>query len=174
MNLDEQLEDIESMGETELEYVDQQTQWQDFESDEDEILGPDAMETDLERAYDSFMTNNEADYDGWDLYDIEEEVNAIETSDILHSEGYHIEEFDTGTSELLETEIELGEISNYIVNGSGEKVGFAIEDSQGREYHYIYISEDNDSGGVVVKRYEDGAQFDLALGKDYINTMALT
>ena len=64
MALDDELEGIEEAGETEAELIDQQTELDDFESDEDEVLGEEAEETDLEHAYDSFSTSNEADYDG--------------------------------------------------------------------------------------------------------------
>lgn len=163
MDLDEQLEQMESYGETELEYIDQETQLEDFESDEDEIFGADAAENDLEHAYDSFMTNNEADYNGWDAQEIEDEVDAIETSDILHSEGYHVEDFDIDESQIIEMEIEEGDIKAFISDAEGKHIGFVIEDETGEKQTYYYASEDNGGGGVAVFSAEDGEEIDLAL-----------
>ncbi len=42
MALDDELEGIEEAGETEAELIDQQTELDDFESDEDEVLGEEA------------------------------------------------------------------------------------------------------------------------------------
>ena len=95
MGLDEELESMEEVGETDAEWTDQETELEDAEDDEDAIFdadGEDAAESDLEHAYDSFMTDNEADYDGWDPDEVPEAIQAEEDADILHSEGYHIEE----------------------------------------------------------------------------------
>ena len=63
MGLDEELESMEEVGETDAEWTDQETELEDAEDDEDAIFdadGEDAAESDLEHAYDSFMTDNEA------------------------------------------------------------------------------------------------------------------
>ncbi len=78
MGLDEELESMEEPGETDAEWIDQETELQDVEGDEDEIFGADAAESDVEHAYDSFMTDNEADYDGWDEGDVDEARAAEE------------------------------------------------------------------------------------------------
>ena len=65
MGLDEELEIMEESGETDAEQIDEETEIQDVEGDLDEILGEDAEESDLEHAYASFETDDEADYDGW-------------------------------------------------------------------------------------------------------------
>lgn len=168
MNLDEQLENIEALGETDLEYTDQETQLEDFESDEDEIFGEDAAENDLEHAYDSFMTENETDYNGWDAQEIEDEVNEIEVSDVLHSEGYHLEDFDIDESEIIEMEIEEGDIESFITDAKGTPIGFIILDENGDRQQYFYVGEDNGGKGVSVYRPADGVEIDLALGKDAI------
>ena len=95
MGLDEELESMEEVGETDAEWTDQETELEDAEDDEDALFDADeedAAESDLEHAYDSFMTDNEADYDGWDPDEVPEAIQAEEDADILHSEGYHIEE----------------------------------------------------------------------------------
>ena len=83
MGLDEELESMEEPGETDAEWIDQETELQDVEGDEDEIFGADAAESDVEHAYDSFMTDNEADYDGWDEGDVDEALAAEEEADVL-------------------------------------------------------------------------------------------
>ena len=88
MGLDDELEGMEDLGETDAEWTDQETELEDAEDDEDMIFdadGADAAESDLEHAYDSFSTNNETDYDGWDDDEVEEAVQAEEDADILHS-----------------------------------------------------------------------------------------
>ena len=61
MNMDEQLEMLEETGQTEAEQIDEETEIQDVADDMDELLGEDAEETDQFHAYDSFITENEAD-----------------------------------------------------------------------------------------------------------------
>lgn len=63
--LDYQLDQMESWGQTDAEWEDQEAELQDLEDDLDDIMGPDADLDDLIGAYSSFFTNNESDYDGW-------------------------------------------------------------------------------------------------------------
>ena len=54
MDLDEELDTMEDGAETEAEQTDEETELQDLEDFEDEGLGVDAEETDLEDAYEEF------------------------------------------------------------------------------------------------------------------------
>lgn len=166
MGLDEELDNIEELGETDAEWTDQETELEDFESDEDEIFDADAAESDLEHAYDSFSTNNEADYDGWDQEEVEEAVRADEEADILHSEGYHIEEEPEEESEVIEMEIEDGDIYAMIVDEDDNEIGFILLDEDGNEQEYYYLDEDNDDEGVRVERASDGDEFDLGISRE--------
>ena len=133
-----------------------------MEGDEDEIFGADAAESDVEHAYDSFATDNEADYDGWDESEVEEAVDADEEADILHSEGYHIEEEPEEESEVIEMEIEDGDVYAVIV----DEIGFILLDEDGNEQEYYYVDEDNDGDGVRVERTSDGDEFDLGISRE--------
>ncbi len=106
MSLDDELDIIEQAGETDAEQADEATEVQDVEDDLDEVLGKDAMESDQEKAYDSFMTDDEADYDGFDPFEVEAD-EAVETeADILNSEGYHEQTTHDLEEEAIEMEIE--------------------------------------------------------------------
>lgn len=166
MGLDEELENIEDLGETDAEWTDQETELEDFESDEDEIFDADAAESDLEHAYDSFSTNNETDYDGWDEEEVEDAVQAEEDADILHSEGYHVEEVDDIESEVIEMEIEDGDIYAMIVDEDDNEIGFILLDEDGNEQEYYYVDEDDDDEGVRVERASDGDEFDLGISRE--------
>lgn len=166
MGLDEELENMEDLGETDAEWTDQETELQDAEDDEDEIFGEDAAESDVEHAYDSFMTENEADYDGWDEDEVEEAVQAEEDADILHSEGYHIEEEPEEESEIIEMEIEDGDVYAVIVDEFDNEIGFVLLDDEGNEQEYYYVDEDNDNDGVRVERTSDGDEFDLGISRE--------
>ena len=80
MDMDEQLETLEETGQTEAEQIDEQTEIQDVEDDMDELLGEDAEESDQFHAFDSFVTDNEADYDGFDEGYAEEEADLDESA----------------------------------------------------------------------------------------------
>ena len=166
MGLDEELESMEEPGETDAEWVDQETELQDVEGDEDEIFGEDAAESDVEHAYDSFMTDNEADYDGWDEDEVERAVQDAEDADILHSEGYHIEEVPAEESEIIEMEIEDGDVYAVIVDEFDNEIGFVLLDEDGNEQEYYYVDEDNDDDGVRVERTSDGDEFDLGISRE--------
>ncbi|WP_296012627.1 hypothetical protein [uncultured Adlercreutzia sp.] len=169
MGLDDELEGMEDLGETDAEWTDQETELEDAEDDEDMIFdadGADAAESDLEHAYDSFSTNNETDYDGWDDDEVEEAVQAEEDADILHSEGYHIEEEPEEESEVIEMEIEDGDIYAVIEDEDGNEIGFVILDENGEEQEYYYVDEDDDDEGVRVERASDGDEFDLGISRE--------
>lgn len=166
MGLDEELESMEELGETDAEWTDQETELEDVESDEDEIFGEDAAESDVEHAYDSFMTDNEADYDGWDEDEVERAVQDEEDADILHSEGYHIEEVPEEESEIIEMEIEDGDVYAVIVDEFDNEIGFVLLDEDGNEQEYYYVDEDNDNDGVRVERTSDGDEFDLGISRE--------
>lgn len=166
MGLDEELESVEELGETDAEWTDQETELEDVESDEDEIFGEDAAESDVEHAYDSFMTDNEADYDGWDEDEVERAVRDEEDADILHSEGYHIEEVPAEESEIIEMEIEDGDVYAVIVDEFDNEIGFVLLDEDGNEQEYYYVDEDNDDDGVRVERTSDGDEFDLGISRE--------
>ena len=166
MGLDEELESMEEPGETDAEWIDQETELQDVEGDEDEIFGADAAESDVEHAYDSFMTDNEADYDGWDEDEVERAVQDEEDADILHSEGYHIEEVPAEESEIIEMEIEDGDVHAVIVDEFDNEIGFILLDEDGNEVEYYYVDEDNDDDGVRVERTSDGDEFDLGISRE--------
>ena len=166
MGLDEELESMEETGETEAEWTDQETELQDAEDDEDEIFGEDAAESDVEHAYDGFMTDNETDYDGWDAEEVEEAVAADEEADILNSEGYHVEEEPEEESEVIEMEIEDGDVHAVIVDEFDNEIGFVLLDEDGNEVEYYYVDEDNDDDGVRVERTSDGGEFDLGISRE--------
>lgn len=166
MGLDEELESMEELGETDAEWTDQETELEDVESDEDEIFGEDAAESDVEHAYDSFMTDNEADYDGWDEDEVERAVQDEEDADVLHSEGYHIEEVPEEESEIIEMEIEDGDVHAVIVDEFDNEIGFILLDEDGNEVEYYYVDEDNDNDGVRVERTSDGDEFDLGISRE--------
>ncbi|MEC4273371.1 hypothetical protein VJ923_09405 [Adlercreutzia sp. R25] len=169
MGLDEELESMEEFGETEAELIDQQTELEDVEGDEDALFDADeedAAESDLEHAYDSFITDNETDYDGWDPDEVVEGIQAEEDADILHSEGYHLEEVDELESEVIEMEIEDGDIYAMIVDEDDNEIGFILLDEDGNEQEYYYVDEDDDDGGVTVERAGDGSEFDLGISRE--------
>lgn len=180
MNLDEQLEIMESTGETEAEWTDQETELEDVQSNMDDYLGADAMETDMEHAFDSFITKNEADYDGYSPSEIEEFANEYEAADVLHSEGYHIEDLE---EEVLEMEIEDGDIYAYLVDEDDNEIGFVLLDEDGNEQEYYYVNMDeyefvdeddavsaknDDFTDTPVVRAGDGKTFDIGLSKEEI------
>lgn len=175
MNLDEQLESMEELGETEAEWTDQETELQDAQDDMDEYLGEDAMETDMEHAYDSFITENETDYNGYDPDEVERSANGYEAADVLHSEGYHEESAEDLEEEVIEMEIEDGDIYAYLVDEDDNEIGFVLLDENGEEQEYYYVDmgeyefvEDDVEGETQVVRAEDGKQFDIGLSREAI------
>lgn len=171
MSLDNELETMEDMPETQAEQIDEETEIQDVEDDIDELLGEDAMESDQEIAYNSFITDNESDYDGYDPDEVLRTDRKIDESDVLHSEGYHIEDEHDLEEELIEMEIEEGDISAYLVDEDDNEIGFILTDEDGneQEYYYVDMSEyeivsEEDETRVV--RAEDGEEFDLGITRE--------
>ena len=175
MSLDNELDIIEETGETDAEQIDEETEVQDVEDDMDEILGADALESDQEKAYDSFMTDNETDYDGYDPFEVEEDEAAETEADVLNSEGYHEESVHDIEEEVLEMEIEEGDIHAYLVDEDDNEVGFVLIDDEGNEQEYYYVDmdeyeivdEDGDEGTRVV-RASDDEEFDLGITREGI------
>ncbi|MCI8366678.1 MAG: hypothetical protein HFJ66_03650 [Eggerthellaceae bacterium] len=182
MDLDEQTEDMEDLGETEAEWTDQETELEDFEGDEDEILGVDTMESDLESTYDSFSTNNETDFDGFNdgvpegtdgyVPDMDDTVTAENEQDgDLASEGYEIEDDDDLEAEVIEMEIEDGDIYAVIVDEDDNEIGFVLLDDDGNQQEYYYVTDDDQEDedgedGVEVIRASDEREFDLDISRE--------
>ena len=176
MTLDEELEGIEEPGETEAELIDQQTELEDFEGDEDEILGEEAEETDLEHAYDSFSTANEADYDGFDEGYAEEEADLDESAAMLRSrpDAFHLEDSHDLEEQVVEMEIEEGDIYALIVDEDDNEIGFILLDEDGNEQEYYFVEDEDgeqDEGGdepAHAVRASDGEAFDLGVTKEEV------
>lgn len=167
MNLDDELEIMEATGQTEAELIDEQTEIQDVEDNIDEIMGEDALETDLEHAFDSFITINEANYDGYDPYEVIESANEIADANILHSEGYHVidtdelraEEEEVNAGEVVELEIDEDMIDAYLFDEDDNEIGFVFTDENGKENYCYYVDEDDpnlvfDNGDEELITYE--------------------
>ena len=155
MNLDDQLESMEATGQTEAEEIDEATEIQDVEDDVDETLGPNAEESDLEHAYASFETDNEADYNGYEPFEVEESEADEMVSDDLHSEGYHVETAHDLEEEVIEMEIEEGDIYAYLVDEDDNEVGFILIDENGDKQQYYYVDMDKYELGVAAQKIYD-------------------
>lgn len=173
MNMDEQLEVLEETGETEAEQIDEQTEIQDVADDMDEILGEDAEESDQFHAYDSFVTKNEADYDGYDPEAVESEIAAAKASRIDNGEGYHIEDAHDLEEEVIEMEIEDGDIYAYLVDEDDNEIGFVLIDENGDQQEYYYVNMDeyeivgeSEEEDTKVVRASDGEEFDLGITRE--------
>lgn len=175
MSLDDELDIMEQAGETDAEQADEATEVQDVEDDLDEVLGKDAMESDQEKAYDSFMTDDEADYDGFDPFEVEAD-EAVETeADILNSEGYHEQTTHDLEEEAIEMEIEEGDIHAYLVDEDDNEIGFVLIDDEGNEQEYYYVDMDeyevvDEEGGEETRviRASDEEEFDLGITREGI------
>jgi hypothetical protein len=174
MSLDHQVEDIEQFGQTEAESIDQESELVDFESDQDELFGEEAQESDLEQAYDSFETNNETDYDGWGQSDLSDGQTDEYSSAELNSEGFHVED-ENQLEEVLEMEIEEGDIYAYLVDEDDNEIGFILLDEDGNEQEYYYVDMSQyevvddgakPSGHAEVKRKSDDEEFDLGITRE--------
>lgn len=175
-NLDSELESIEAYGETEAEWIDQQTELEDFESDEDdEIFGPDAELDDLTHAYASFMTNNETDYNGWSDDEVNYEMDLQESSDVLKSrpDAFHLVDKQDLEEQYLDMEVEDGAIDKILYDEDGATIGFVVTDEDGIQQSYHYISDNDgthiDAEGTApahVRRDSDGAIFSLDMPLD--------
>lgn len=173
MSLDEQLDIMEDGYETQAEQIDEETEIQDVADDMDEYLGEEALESDQTHAYDSFFTKNEADYDGYDPSEVTEAYERVEESDMLHSEGYHIEDRHDLEEEVIEMEVEEGDIHAYILDENDEEIGFVLIDEDGNEQEYYYVDMDeyefvDDEEDAKVVRASDGEEFDLGITREGI------
>lgn len=171
MGLDEELDAMEEVGQTEAEQIDEQTELQDVEDDMDELLGEEALESDQEHAWSSFETQNEADYDGYDPSEVTDAANAVYDSDVLHSEGYHVEDDHELEEEIIEMEVEDADIHAYLVDEDDNEIGFVLLDENGDEQEYYYVDEDEDDDDdphTKVVRAEDGEEFDLGITREGI------
>lgn len=171
MGIDEELESMEMDPETDAEQIDEQTEIQDVEDDMDELLGEDALESDQSHAFDSFITDNETDYDGYDPDEVLESEEKIEAADVLHSEGYHIEDEHDLEEELIEMEIEEGDIHAYLVDEDDNEIGFVLLDEDGNEQEYYYVDMDDyevvsEEEETKVVRASDGEEFDLGITRE--------
>lgn len=169
-NLDSELEDLEATGETEAEWIDQQTELQDAEDDEDELFDVDSQESDLEHAYASFSTPNEMDYDGWDPEEVTEDMDLYHSSEVLESkpDAFHLVDDHDYEEQEIDMEIEEGDIQAILVDEDGAEVGFVLLDDDGNEQEYFYVYDDDgttiDAEGTIparAVRFSDGEEFDL-------------
>ncbi|MCI8452249.1 MAG: hypothetical protein HFJ74_07135 [Eggerthellaceae bacterium] len=165
MGLDEELEIMEESGETDAEQIDEETEIQDVEGDLDEILGEDAEESDLEHAYASFETDDEADYDGWS----DDEVAEAEGDDgALGEEGFEVEDGNDLEAEVIEMEVEDGDIYAYLVDEDDNEIGFILLDEDGNEQEYYFVEDEaeDEADGVTVIRASDEEEFDLGITRE--------
>lgn len=178
MDLDAELESMEATGQTEAEQIDEETEIQDVEDDVDEILGDDALQSDLQHAYEGFDTDNEMNYDGWDQSEVEQAETSEEIADVLHSEGYSVEDSHDLEEELLEMEIEEGDIYAYLYDDEDNEIGFTLIDENGDEQSYFYVdiddyeivdgSSEEGGGETKVVRASDNEEFDLGITREGI------
>lgn len=171
MGLDDELETMEETGETEAELIDQETELEDYESDEDELFDVDAQESDVEHAYESFSTDNETDYNGWSEDEVEDAMREHEDSTVLNGEGYTIMDDDDLEGEVIEMEIEEGDIQAYIVDEDDNEIGFILLDENGEEQEYYFVGDDDEQDedgddGVTVMRASDEKEIGLGLTRD--------
>lgn len=176
-NLDSELEQLEATGETEAEWIDQETELQDAMDDEDELMGADAQESDLEHAYSSFSTPNEMDYNGWDPSEVEEAMDLYESSNVLESkpDGFHLVDGHDLEEQEIDMEIEEGDIQAILVDADGNEVGFVLLDDDGNEQEYYYVTDemeefidaDGDEPAHAV-RLSDGEEFDLDTPREMV------
>lgn len=173
--LDDELEGMEETGQTEAERIDEETEIEDVESDIDEIMGEESQEDDLEHAYDSFSTDNEADYDGWNDDEVSEQADLHHSAEVLESrpDAFHLEDEHDLEDQIIEMEIEDGDIYAVIVDENDEEIGFVLLDEDGNEQEYYYV-DDPDGETVDAKgdesahavRASDGEEFDLGVTRE--------
>lgn len=169
-NLDTELDDMEATGETDAELIDQQTELEDFESDEDEIMGPDSELDDLTHAYASFMTNNESDFDGWSDEEVQEAFDLQESGDVLKSrpDAFHLVDYRDLEEQEVDMDVEDGDIQRIIYDEAGKEIGFSMCDENGTLQDYYYVPYEDgthiDAEGTHpahVIRKSDGVRFSL-------------
>ena len=152
MDLDEELENLED-GETEAELIDQETELEDYESDDDQLFDEDSTEEDYEHAYENFMDTNETDYNGWKEERASEQLEKLENAQVLNGEGYHVIDRDGLKDEAAqsdaddsveEIEIDEDQIEAYIVDENDKEIGFIVLDENGKEQEYYYADSGDD------------------------------
>ncbi len=182
MNLDDQLEMMEEAGQTEAEAIDENTEIQDVEDDVDEIMSSqgEPLESDVEHAFDGFISDNEEDYNGYDPEEVPEAERLEHEANVLNSEGYHVEDGHELEQEVIEMEIEDGDIYAYLVDEDDNEIGFVLLDENGEEQEYYYIDmdeyefvdEEDDSDQedhTKVMRASDEEEFDLGITREGIS-----
>lgn len=108
MGLDEELGKIDNDAETQAEQIDEETELEDVENFlEDELLDPDAEETDLEEAYEGFFAEEGPDGEGETSLDGSDgglaAVVESKTGLNLSEEGFHL--VDADDEETLDAEL---------------------------------------------------------------------
>ena len=174
MRMDNQLETLEETGQTEAEQIDEQTEIQDVADDMDELLGEDAEESDQYHAFDSFITENEADYDGYDPSEVADGMASDEAARVELGEGYHTEDVHDLEEEVIEMEVEDGDIHAFLVDEDDNEIGFVLIDENGdeQEYYYVdmseyeFVDDGEDEPDAKVVRASDGEEFDLGLTRE--------
>ena len=171
MGLDEELEVMEESGETDAEQIDEETEVQDVEDDVDEILGPDAQEDDLEHAPACFAPEPAAAAAGGPAAAGAAAPAPAEDADALNGEGYEVEDADDLEAEVIEMEIEDGDVYAYIVDEDDNEIGFILLDEDGNEQEYYFVEDDDEADedgeeGVTVIRASDEEEFDLGITRE--------
>ncbi len=173
--LDDELEGLEETGQTDAEQVDESSEIEDAESDLDEIMGEESQEDDLEHAYDSFSTNDEADYDGWSPDEVTEQADLHHSAEVLGSQpdAFHLEDDHDLEEQVIEMEIEDGDIYAVIVDEDDNEIGFVLLDENGNEQEYYYVDDPDgetiDAEGdepAHAVRASDGEEFDLGVTRE--------
>ena len=163
MGLDEELENIEDGAETEAEQIDEETELEDLEEfQDDEEFDPNAGETDLEEAYESFFAEEGPDGEGetspsgddGGLAAVVERSTGIDLSE----EGFHLVD---GDWEDLEAELGEDDIVRYLEDEDGNRIGFVLMED-GEECEYLYVEEDGDGASGD----DEDNPYDLGITKE--------
>ena len=155
MDLDEELDTMEDGAETEAEQTDEETELQDLEDFEDEGLGVDAEETDLEDAYEEFYYSEEGPEGEGESSDAGDgglaTMDAGETAE-LGGMGFHLvdEEEARATEDLVdEASGEEGAIRDYD--------GFAASEEDEELADDLANLADDDEGIEALDGIDDAA-----------------
>ncbi len=155
MDLDEELDTMEDGAETEAEQTDEETELQDLEDFEDEGLGVDAEETDLEDAYEEFYYSEEGPEGEGESSDAGDgglaTMDAGETAE-LGGMGFHLvdEEEARATEDLVdEASGEEGVIRDYD--------GFAASEEDEELADDLANLADDDEGIEALDGIDDAA-----------------
>ncbi len=95
---------------------------------------------------------------------------------MLHSvpDAFHLEDDHDLEEQVVEMEIEDGDIYAVIVDENDEEIGFVLLDDDGNEQEYYYVDVEDgeqDEGGdepAHAVRARDGETFDLGVPKDEV------